>query len=422
MIKKNYKTHYDNPWYSAIKQLENVADIINLSESELEYLKYPRRELTVSIPVKMDNGKLKVFIGYRVQHNDIRGPYKGGIRYHPEVTIDEVRALAMWMTWKCAVVNIPYGGAKGGVVCEPEKLSIGELERITRRFTNEISIIIGPSKDVPAPDVNTNETIMGWIMDTYSMNHGFAIPGVVTGKPISLGGSLGRREATGRGVMFTTLNILKKLNQEISNTKIVIQGFGNIGSVAAKLLYEKGAKIIAVSDVKGGIYNPNGLNIDKVLNHIKENKFVKNCPEADNITNKELLELKCDVLIPAALENQITEQNADNIKAKIVVEGANGPTTPPADKILEDKNIIVIPDILANAGGVTVSYFEWVQGNQEYYWTEDEVNSKLEQIMNSSFNYIQLIKDKYKVSYRLAAYIVAVSRVAEAMKCRGIYP
>ncbi|HOL48812.1 MAG TPA: Glu/Leu/Phe/Val dehydrogenase, partial [bacterium] len=279
MIKKNYKTHYDNPWYSAIKQLENVADIINLSESELEYLKYPRRELTVSIPVKMDNGKLKVFIGYRVQHNDIRGPYKGGIRYHPEVTIDEVRALAMWMTWKCAVVNIPYGGAKGGVVCEPEKLSIGELERITRRFTNEISIIIGPSKDVPAPDVNTNETIMGWIMDTYSMNHGFAIPGVVTGKPISLGGSLGRREATGRGVMFTTLNILKKLNQEISNTKIVIQGFGNIGSVAAKLLYEKGAKIIAVSDVKGGIYNPNGLNIDKVLNHIKENKFVKNCPE-----------------------------------------------------------------------------------------------------------------------------------------------
>ncbi|HPQ18757.1 MAG TPA: Glu/Leu/Phe/Val dehydrogenase [bacterium] len=422
MIKKNYKTHYDNPWYSAIKQLENVADIINLSESELEYLKYPRRELTVSIPVKMDNGKLKVFIGYRVQHNDIRGPYKGGIRYHPEVTIDEVRALAMWMTWKCAVVNIPYGGAKGGVVCEPEKLSIGELERITRRFTNEISIIIGPSKDVPAPDVNTNETIMGWIMDTYSMNHGFAIPGVVTGKPISLGGSLGRREATGRGVMFTTLNILKKLNQEISNTKIVIQGFGNIGSVAAKLLYEKGAKIIAVSDVKGGIYNPNGLNIDKVLSYIKENKFVKNFSEADNITNKELLELKCDVLIPAALENQITEQNADNIKAKIVVEGANGPTTPPADKILEDKNIIVIPDILANAGGVTVSYFEWVQGNQEYYWTEDEVNSKLEQIMNSSFNYIQLIKDKYKVSYRLAAYIVAVSRVAEAMKCRGIYP
>jgi len=422
MIKKNYKTLYDNPWYSAIKQLENVAEIIKLSESELEYLKYPCRELTVSIPVKMDNGKLKVFIGYRVQHNDIRGPYKGGIRYHPEVTIDEVRALAMWMTWKCAVVNIPYGGAKGGVVCEPEKLSLAELERITRRFTNEISIIIGPSKDVPAPDVNTNETIMGWIMDTYSMNHGFAIPGVVTGKPISLGGSLGRREATGRGVMFTTLNILKKLNQDISNTKIVIQGFGNVGSVAAKLLYEKGAKIIAVSDVKGGIYNPNGLNIDKVLSYIKENKFVKNFSEADNITNKELLELKCDVLIPAALENQITEQNADKIKAKIIVEGANGPTTPPADKILEDNNIIVIPDILANAGGVTVSYFEWVQGNQEYYWTEDEVNSKLEQIMNSSFNYIQLIKDKYKVSYRLAAYIVAVSRVAEAMKCRGIYP
>ncbi|HPP86664.1 MAG TPA: Glu/Leu/Phe/Val dehydrogenase, partial [bacterium] len=319
-------------------------------------------------------------------------------------------------------VNIPYGGAKGGVVCDPDKLTIRELERITRRFTNEISIIIGPSKDVPAPDVNTNAQIMGWIMDTYSMNHEFAIPGVVTGKPISLGGSLGRREATGRGVTFTCMNILKKLNKDIKGLNVVIQGFGNVGSVAAQLLYDLGAKIIAVSDVKGGIYNSNGLNIPKLLEYASKNRYVEDFPQSEKISNKQLLTLKCDILIPAALENQITTENADKIKAKIIVEGANGPTTPEADEILNSKNIIVMPDILANAGGVVVSYFEWVQGNQEYFWTEEEVNTKLKQIMDSAFEYVCHKKDKHKVDFRRAAYIVAVSRVAEAMKHRGIYP
>lgn len=422
MSKKNYDIAYDDPWFTARKQLENVAKIINLSDNELEYLKYSRRELTVSIPVKMDNGELKVFLGYRVQHNDIRGPYKGGLRYHPDVTINEVRALAMWMTWKCAVVNLPYGGAKGGVVCDPEKLSLRELERITRRFTNEISIIIGPSKDVPAPDVNTNATIMGWIMDTYSMNHGFAVRGVVTGKPISLGGSLGRTEATGRGVMYTCLNILKKLKRNVKGIKVVVQGFGNVGATAAKLLSEQGATIIAVSDVKGGIYCEKGLNIKKLFEYVKKNKYVTDFPGSERITNAELLALKCDVLVPAALENQITEQNADDVKAKIIIEGANGPTTPPADKILYDKGCLVVPDILANAGGVTVSYFEWVQGNQEYYWTEKEVNEKLKLIMDSAFETVYETMNNYKVDFRNAAYIVAVSRVADAMKHRGIYP
>ncbi|MBP7652830.1 Glu/Leu/Phe/Val dehydrogenase [Candidatus Dependentiae bacterium] len=421
MVNKKNGNDYDNPWYSARKQLENVAELIKLSDSELEYLKHSRRELSVSIPVKMDNGKLKVFLGYRVQHNDIRGPYKGGLRYHPDVTIDEVRALAMWMTWKCAVANIPYGGAKGGVVCDPDTLSIGELERITRRFTHEISIIIGPNKDVPAPDVNTNAQIMGWIMDSYSMNHGFAVHGVVTGKPISLGGSLGRREATGRGVMFTALNLLKVLNKDISKISIAVQGFGNVGSIAAQLLYEQGAKIVAVSDVKGGIYCKNGINIHELLKYIEKNRFVKGFPGTEEITNEALLEIDCDMLIPAALENQITEKNADKIKAKFIVEGANGPTTPPADDILNSKGIIVIPDILANAGGVVVSYFEWVQGNQEYFWTEEDVNTKLKHIMDAAFSNIQSTKEKYKVDYRKAAYIVAVGRVAEAMKCRGIY-
>ena len=419
---KEYANKFDNPWYSARKQLENVAKLINLSESELEYMRYSRRELSVSIPVKMDDGKLKVFIGYRVQHNDIRGPYKGGLRFHPDVTIDEVRALAMWMTWKCAVANIPYGGAKGGIVCDPDTMSIGELERMTRRFTNEISIIIGPSKDVPAPDVNTNAQIMGWMMDTYSMNHGFAIPGVVTGKPISLGGSLGRREATGRGVMFTALNLLQTLNKNISDISVAVQGFGNVGSIAAQLLHEKGAKIVAVSDVKGGIYCKNGINMHELLKYVEKNRYVKDFPGTEKITNEELLEIKCDMLIPAALENQITEKNADKIQAKYIIEGANGPTTPPADDILNSKNIILIPDILANAGGVVVSYFEWVQGNQEYFWTESDVNSKLEHIMNSAFDKVHATKDKYKVDYRKAAYIVAVGSVADAMKHRGIYP
>jgi glutamate dehydrogenase (NAD(P)+) len=418
----DYKDYFDNPWFSALKQLDNVAKIIDVSESEIEYLKHPRRELTVSIPVKMDNGLLKVFTGYRVQHNDIRGPYKGGIRFHPKVTISEIRALAMWMTWKTAIANLPYGGAKGGVVCDPNTLSENELEHLTRRFTNEISIIIGPNKDVPAPDVNTNEMIMGWMMDTYSMNHGFAIPGIVTGKPLCLGGSLGRKEATGRGVVLTCLNILEKENITLKGSKFIIQGFGNVGSVASKLLYDLGGIIIGVSDVNGGIYSKKGINIPALLDYIIENKYVQDFPETENITNEELLELECDVLIPAALENQINEDNADKVKTKIIIEGANGPLTPPADDILNSKNIIVVPDILANSGGVIVSYFEWVQSNQEYFWSLEEVNEKLKTIIDKSFNIVFETKIKYNVDYRKAAYIVAVKKVTEAMKFRGIYP
>lgn len=418
----DYKDYFDNPWFSALKQLENVAKIIKMKDSELEYLKYPRRELSVSIPVKMDNGNLKIFTGYRVQHNDILGPYKGGLRYHPDVTLSEIRALAMWMTWKTAIANLPYGGAKGGVICDPDKLSEQELENLTRRFTTEISMLIGPSKDVPAPDVNTNEKIMGWIMDTYSMKYGFAVPGVVTGKPLCLGGSLGRKEATGRGVVLTCENILKKHNISINDTTFAIHGFGNVGSVAAELLYHLGGKIIAVSDVSGGIYSDKGINIPELIDYIKENKYVENFPDTDKITNAELLQTKCDVLIPAALENQINKSNAGNIKAKYIVEGANGPVTPPADEILNDKNIIVIPDILANSGGVIVSYFEWVQSNQEYYWSEKEVNDKLKIIIDASFEKVYNTKKDYNVDYRKAAYIVAVQKVTEAMRFRGFYP
>jgi glutamate dehydrogenase (NAD(P)+) len=357
-----------------------------------------------------------------VQHNLSRGPAKGGIRYHPDVTLDEVRALAMWMTWKCAVVGIPYGGAKGGVVCNPKQMSERELERLTRRFTSEIIMFIGPDSDIPAPDVNTDAQTMAWIMDTYSMTKGYSVPAVVTGKPVEIGGSLGRREATGRGVMFTTREALKHLGMPIEGVRVVVQGFGNVGAIGAELLQELGCTVIAVSDSRGGVYNPKGLDARDVMRHKKETGAVAGYPGTDAVTNKELLELDCEVLVPAALENEITKENADRLKARVIAEGANGPTTPEADDILFDKGSFVIPDILANAGGVTVSYFEWVQGLQNFFWTEEEVNQNLEKIMVKAFQDVLAISQRREVNMRIAAYILAIDRVATATLLRGIYP
>ena len=441
-----------NPFKIAQQQLDNVAKRLNLKKGLHEILRRPRRELSVNFPVRMDSGEIKVFTGYRVQHNQARGPCKGGIRYHWNVTLDEVRALAMWMTWKCAVVNIPYGGAKGGIICNPKEMSQAELERLTRRFTTEISIIIGPEKDIPAPDVYTNAQTMAWIMDTYSMNKGYSVPGVVTGKPIHVGGSLGRNEATARGCMFTIREALKHFDYKvipyekwkkecaeddppgdmcdgdegtgykIENATVAIQGFGNAGSISAKLLNGKGAKIIAVSDSKGGILNKDGLDVAKVVEHKAETGSVVGFEGAESLGTKEVLEVDCDVLIPAALENQITEENADNIKTKIIGEAANGPTTPEADKILHEKKIFLIPDILANAGGVTVSYFEWVQGLQQFFWSERDVNVQLREIMTKAFHEVLDVSLKHEVDMRTAAYMVAVNRVADAIQHRGIFP
>ncbi|MBA7500580.1 MAG: glutamate dehydrogenase [Clostridia bacterium] len=411
-----------NPWHMTLSQLDEVAKEINLDENIHQILRHPKRCLTVSIPIQMDNGKIKVFTGFRVQHNVTRGPAKGGIRYHPSVTLDETKALAMLMTWKCAVVNIPYGGAKGGIVCEPRKLSLKEVERLTRRYISEIISFIGPEKDIPAPDVNTNPQVMAWIMDTYSMDVGYSVPGVVTGKPISIGGSLGRNTATARGVMFSLMNAAKKLKLDLFEKTIAIQGYGNVGGNLAHLLNDEGYKIIAISDVEGGIYNPKGLNPNKVSLALKESGSVIGFKDADKITNQELLAMDCHVLVPAALENQIDEDNADKIKAKLIVEAANAPITPQADKILEGKGIFIIPDILANAGGVTVSYFEWVQGLQAYFWTEREVNLKLRDIMQKAFDKVYRICEERKVTMRKAAYILAVERVAEATRVRGLYP
>ncbi len=411
-----------NPWQMTLSQLDEVAREINLDESIHQILRYPKRCLTVSIPIQMNNGKIKVFTGFRVQHNVTRGPAKGGIRYHPSVTLDEIKALAMLMTWKCAVVNIPYGGAKGGIVCEPRKLSLKEVERLTRRYISEIISFIGPERDIPAPDVNTNPQVMAWIMDTYSMDVGYSVPGVVTGKPISIGGSLGRNTATARGVMFSLMNAAKKLKLDLFEKRIAIQGYGNVGGNLAHLLSDEGYKIIAISDVEGGIYNPKGLDPIKVSLALKESGSVVGFKDADKITNQELLATDCDVLVPAALENQIDEDNADKIKAKLIVEAANAPITPQADKILEGKGIFIIPDILANAGGVTVSYFEWVQGLQAYFWTEREVNLKLRDIMQKAFDNVHRICEERKVTMRKAAYILAIERVAEATRVRGLYP
>ena len=419
MIEKKKKT---NPWQHALQQLDEIAERIELESWIHKKLRHPKRELIVSIPVRMDDGSVEVFTGYRVQHNITLGPAKGGIRYHPEVTLDEMRALAMWMTWKCAVVSFPYGGAKGGVACEPTKLSPQELERLTRRYTSEILGMIGPEKDIPAPDINTNSQVMAWIMDTYSVDRGYSVPGVVTGKPVVLGGSLGREEATGRGVFFTLLNTLKHLDQSIEEKKVVIQGFGKVGSVVAKLLHEEGAKIIAISEVDGGIYNPKGLDPEKVQAHKREAGSVVGFKDAEFITNEELFKLECDILIPAATEEQITEENAPQIKASVIVEAANGPTSPPADRILKSRKILVVPDILANAGGVTVSYFEWVQGMQGYFWSEREVNLKLRDIMTQAFHRVLEVSLQEKVDMRTAALMVAVRRVAEATRLRGLYP
>ena len=411
-----------NAWDFARQQLDNAAEKLNLDPWICKRLSQPRRELTVSIPIKMDSGEVEVFTGYRVQHSLTLGPTKGGIRYHPQVTLDEVKALAMWMSWKCALVELPYGGAKGGVVCNPKEMSLGELERLTRRYASEIIDIIGPEKDIPAPDVNTNPQVMAWIMDTFSMNRGYSVPGVVTGKPLVIGGSKGREEATGRGVSFSALNTIRHLGMSPEGIRVATQGFGNVGSVTAEILCEEGLNIVALSDSKGGIYNPKGLDPHQVLAHKRESGSVIEFKGADFVTNEELLRLDCDVLIPAALENQITRVNADKIQARAVVEGANGPTTPDADEILEEKGVLLVPDVLANAGGVIVSYLEWVQAMERYFWEKEEVNQKLEDIMKRSFNRVLQLSSEKKVSMRMAALMIAIDRVAEAMKIRGLYP
>jgi glutamate dehydrogenase (NAD(P)+) len=412
----------ENPFVNAQRQFDIAADLLDLDEGMRQILRVPQRELTVNFPVKMDDGRIQVFTGFRIHHNITRGPAKGGIRYHPDVSIDEVRALAMWMTWKCATVNIPYGGAKGAVVVDPKRLSLQELERLTRRYTTEISVFLGPDKDIPAPDIGTTPQVMAWIMDTYSMHSGHTVPAVVTGKPINIGGSQGRNSATARGLVYILREAANALSFNVSGANVVIQGFGNVGATSAQLLEELGATVIAVSDSKGGIYNRNGLPIARVLEHKGRTGTVADFPEADRVTNEELLELPCDILIPAALETQITARNADRIKARIIGEAANGPTTPAADEILYERGVFVIPDILANAGGVTVSYFEWVQGLQEFFWTEREVNAQLERVMVGAFQNVLRLAQAHRVHMRTAAYLLAVDRVARATTTRGIYP
>ena len=415
-----------NPYENVLKVMDEAAQILGYSESDIEPLKYPERELKVSVPVVMDDGSTRVFEGYRIQHSTSRGPAKGGIRFHPAVNNDEVKALAAWMTFKCAVVNIPYGGGKGGVICDPHELSERELRAITRRFTAAIMPLIGPDQDIPAPDVGSNAAVMGWMMDTYSMLKGHCVHGVVTGKPIELGGALGRNEATGRGVMFTTRNIMKKMGMEMKGTDVAVQGMGNVGSITAKLLHQEGMKVVAVSDVSGGIYKKEGLDIPAILAYLgKDRKNLLSGYEEDGmtrITNEELLELPVTVLVPAALENQINGTNADKIQAKLIVEAANGPTAAEADPILNEKGVVIVPDILSNAGGVVVSYFEWVQNIQSVSWTEEEVNAKLERIMNNSFEAVYNIAQEKKVPLRTGAYLIAVDRVVKAKKARAIWP
>ncbi|MFZ1701501.1 MAG: Glu/Leu/Phe/Val dehydrogenase [Pyrinomonadaceae bacterium] len=410
-----------NPFEAMSERFDRAAKLLNLEEDLYAVMRVPSREIKVYIPVRMDTGHIRVFEGFRVQHNFARGPAKGGIRYAPDVSLDEVKALSAWMTWKCAVVNVPFGGGKGGIICDPHQMSIGELERMTRRYTSELIDFIGPDKDVPAPDMNTNEQTMAWIMDTYSMHMRHTVNAVVTGKPVALGGSLGRREATGRGVLITVNEAIKRLGQTPEQTTVVVQGSGNVGGIGAQLMHETGYKVVAISDVGGGIYKPDGLNIPHVLEYLRDNKSLEGYPDVECVDNKALLELECDVLAPCATENQITSENADRIKCKILAEGANGPTTPKADKILHDKGIFVIPDILANAGGVTVSYFEWVQDRMGYFWSEDEVNERLETKMVASFNELVHYSEKHDVDSRTAAYMLAIDRVAYDTRMRGIY-
>ena len=412
----------ENPYEIAKSQLRKVAQTFVIDPNLVSVLQECKKSLIVSIPVVTDDGTTRVFEGYRVTHNVARGPSKGGIRYHPDVTLDEVKALAMWMTWKCALSGIPFGGAKGGVVCNPKTMSEGELQRMTRRFTSEIINEIGPEKDIPAPDVGTDGRVMAWIFDTYSMNKGHSVLGVVTGKPLTIGGSLGREEATARGALYCVREAVRKQQASLPGTTVAVQGFGNVGSYLARFLGEDGAKVVAVSDSSSGLYNPNGIDVPAAVAHKRETGMLAGFRGADPITNEELLLLDVEVLAPCALEQVITAENADSVKAKIIVEGANGPITPTADEILEDKGVLVLPDILANAGGVIVSYFEWVQGLQEYFWKEAEVNAKLNDIITRAFNETWALHDNRSVSMRIAAYGLAVERVAEATTTRGIYP
>ncbi len=412
-----------NPYENFLATMDKAAALLQLDEADYIAFKSPERELKVSFPVKMDDGSLRVFEGYRVQHSSVRGPFKGGIRFHQDVNMDEVKALAAWMTFKCAVAGIPYGGAKGAVTVDPAGLSEGEIERLTRRYVTAIAPLIGPDQDIPAPDVNTNGKIMGWIMDTYSMLKGRAVPGVVTGKPVEIGGSLGRPEATGRGVSIITRELLRVLGRDIASTRIAVQGMGNVGSIAAKLLSEAGCKVVAVSDVSGGIYNPAGLDVPRILRFLGGKHLLKDYVEDDAqyISNHELLVCDADILIPAALENQITAEVARDMRARIVVEAANGPTTVDADAVLEQRGIVVVPDILANAGGVVVSYFEWVQNIQSLMWDENQVNTMLKEIMVSAFRNVNAKVEDMNISYRSAAYIIALEKLASAKRIRGVY-
>ena len=410
-----------NPFEAMMSRFDRAAELLDLEPGLYKVLRHPEKQIIVSMPVLMDNGEVEVFMGYRVLYNTSRGPGKGGIRFDMQVNLEEVKALAAWMTWKCAVVNLPFGGAKGGVICDPSKMSAGELERLTRRYTSAIMATLGPDSDVPAPDVNTNERVMAWVMDTYSMQARHTVTAVVTGKPIELGGSLGRREATGRGCMLVTREALRHLNMPMQGATVAVQGFGNVGSVAADLLAKAGCKIVAISDRNGGIQNRNGVNVTEAIAWVKEHRSLEGYKGGDAITNDELLTLDVDVLVPAALENVITSKNAGQIRAKVICEGANGPTTAGADAILEEKGVFVIPDILANAGGVTVSYFEWVQDRGGYFWKEDVVNERLEEIMCRSFNDVVGLSKQHKVNMRTAAYMLSIQRVATVHRLRGIY-
>lgn len=411
----------ENPFESMMSRFDRAAQLLNLDPDLYAVLRVPNRELKVYIPTRMDSGRIQVFEGYRVQHNFARGPAKGGIRYAPDVSLDEVRALAAWMTWKCAVVNVPFGGAKGGIICDPQQMSMGELERMTRRYAAELLDFIGPEKDVPAPDMNTNEQTMAWIMDTYSMHARHTVTAVVTGKPIDLGGSSGRREATGRGILIVVNEAIKRFKMTPAETRVVVQGSGNVGGIGAELLHKTGYKVVAISDVHGGIYNRNGIDIPEALEHLRATRSFEGYEGVEFVNNQELLELECDVLVPAATENQISSHNADQLKCKVLAEGANGPTTAAADEILHEKGIFVVPDILANAGGVTVSYFEWVQDRMGYFWPEDVVNERLEQKMVASFNDLCRYADSHSVDTRTAAYMLAIDRVAYDTRMRGIY-
>jgi glutamate dehydrogenase (NAD(P)+) len=411
----------ENPFEAMMARFDHAAQILALDPGLYKVLRQPEKQVIVSVPIQRDNGEIDVFTGYRVLHNSSRGPAKGGIRFDKHVTLDEVKALAAWMTWKCAVVNIPFGGAKGGVVCDPSTLSISELERITRRYTAALMDILGPESDIPAPDVNTNERVMAWIMDTYSMHKRHSVTAVVTGKPVEMGGSLGRREATGRGCMIATREALKHLGLPLKGTKVAVQGFGNVGSIAALLLEQEGLKVVAVSDVSGAIHSSKGIHVAEAVKWVREHRYLKGYPGAEEIKPEELLTLDVGVLLPAAVENAVTRKNAPHVKAKVICEGANGPTTPGADKILEEKGVFVIPDILANAGGVTVSYFEWVQDRQGYFWDEPTVNERLEGIITRSFLDVLSVSQRHGVNMRIAAYMLAMERVAAVHRLRGLY-